>query len=123
MLNCASVNTMYPAAGNRVSSGIRNFQGTAESSVRNQPPMFTSLAVGLCSSMASTTGGSECVSTSLIRLEGIKGVGSSAPGEPPGRVLARQLERLLGFSLALGVLVTSENPYPSGVNGQRPLFL
>jgi len=42
---------------------------------------------------------------------------------PPGFVLARQLEGLLGFAFAFGARETSEKPLPSAVSGQRPLSL
>src|SRR5689334_7156213 len=103
-----------------VLSGMRNFIGVLPSSVRNQPPTFTSAAVGLYSSMESTAGRSVCVSASLITTPATTGDGSSSPGEPPGLVLPRQLVGLSGFGLAFGFFGTSEKPKPSGVIGHLP---
>src|SRR5206468_8067660 len=95
-LNWVSSNTRYPPAAIIVPFGILNFVGNAASSVKNQPPMSTAAAVGLYNSIASTAGGSLWVNASLMTIPAITGSGSSAPGEPPGFVLARQLEGLLG---------------------------
>ena len=89
-LKSASVNTRKPPAGIAVPSGMRNFLGAAPSSLRNQPPRFTSLALGLNNSIQSSSGRSVCVSASFTRTGRTAGSGSSAPGEPPAFALARQ---------------------------------
>src|SRR5436190_4932137 len=102
---------------------MRYFAGIAGSSVKNQPPIFAGDAVGLYNSTESSVGASVCVKASLMTIPAAVGAGSSAPGEPFGFVLARQLEGLFGFAFAFGLRETSEKPRPSGVKGQRPLSL
>src|SRR5213076_12054 len=105
-----------------VGSGRRNFFGVLESSLMNQPPRFTSPGVGLNSSMVSTCGGSVCVSSSLTRIAGILGAGSTAPGEPLMKLLARQLSLSPHVSQgAFSSTITSENPSPA-VGGDQELL-
>src|SRR2546423_10790703 len=93
-----------------------NFIGTSKSSVRNQPPIFTSLPVGLYNSIASGEG-SPKVSASFTTIPGRGGgLGSRAPGDPLTFALARQLLGRPGG--ALGFVKTSENPGPSVVRYQ-----
>src|SRR5262245_2505662 len=106
-----------------VPSGIPYFIGALPSSERNHPPMLTADAVGLCSSIKSCNGGSECVSASFTTTGGIEDAGSSAPGDPPGTALARHENGLSGFPFAFGFRGTNENPNPSGVSGHLPLSL
>src|SRR5437762_10963703 len=104
-----------------VGSGMRNFFGVLGSSLMNQPPMFTSPAFGLNSSMASTCGGSVCVSSSLTRMGGMFGAASSVPGEPFTTLLARQLSLSPHVSHgAFSLTMTKENPNPS-VTGYQEL--
>src|SRR5213594_2982469 len=114
-LKSASVNTRYPPAGMVVSGRMRNFVGAWRSSVMNQPPILTVVAVGLNNSMASNSGRSVCVSSSLTRIGAITGgAGSSAPGEPPGTVLGRQLAFSPQVSHgAFSLTMTREKPSPS----------
>src|SRR5436190_7675697 len=100
-----------------VPSGMRYFMGAPCASVRNQPPISTADGFGLNSSIKSLPV-SEWLSTSLISTGGTMGAGSSAPGEPPGNVLARQLAGLSGSGLAFGCTGTSEKPNSSGLIGQ-----
>src|SRR5678810_1109861 len=109
---------MKPPAGIVVPEGIRNFWGTERSSVRYQLPKFAGVGPGLCNSIASTAGGSVCVRTSLIQTSGMLDGGSSAPGDPPARVLARQFAGLFGSELMFGLKGTSEKPPPSAAGGQ-----
>src|SRR2546426_176106 len=90
----------------RVLSGIRNLNGTAASSVRNQPPTFTSAAVRLCSSMKSTRGGSVWVRVSLMTTAGVTGPESGRvppenpklAGRDPGAVGEGEIDSLAGDS-------------------------
>src|SRR4051794_18257571 len=97
---------------------MRYFLGTALSSVRYQPPTSAFVPDGLKSSRLSSCGGSVCVRISLMTIGGRLGTGSSAPGEPPGKVLARQLVPLSGAWDRPGFFGTKENPSPSAVLGQ-----
>src|SRR5439155_27145200 len=104
-----------------VGSGTRNFFGVLGSSVMNQPPRLTSPGFGLNNSIASRSGKSVCVSSSLIRIAGMFGTASSAPGEPPVEALARQLSLVLQVCHgAASLAMTSENPSPS-VTGYQEL--
>src|SRR5712672_4055389 len=104
-----------------VGSGSRNFFGILGSSVMNQPPMFTSPAVGLNNSMASTSGGSVCASSSLTRIAGMFGSASPAPGEPFTTLLERQLSLSPHVPHgAFSLTMTKENPNPS-VTGYQEL--
>src|SRR2546429_7760684 len=101
---------------------MRNFFGVLRSSLINHPPMFTSPAVGLNNSMASTCGGSVCVSSSLMRIGAMFGAASLAPGEPLTAPLMRQLALSLqvyhgSFSFAM----TSEKPSPPASGYQELL--
>src|SRR3954469_9239761 len=96
---------------------MRYFFGTALSSVRYQPPTSTLVPVGLKSSRLSSCGGSVWVRISLMTIGGTLGAGSSAPGEPPAKVLARQLAPLSGACVRPGFFGTKENPSPSAVLG------
>src|SRR3989442_15232476 len=104
-----------------VPSGRRNFFGALKSSVRNQPPTLTALAVGLYSSIASTCGGSVCVNASLIKTGGIGvGAGPPSPGDPFSVALGRQLTLLLHVaSGAVSLTITSEKPKPSVIGYQE----
>src|ERR1035438_3246754 len=101
-----------------VPDGMRYLNGTEGSSVRNQPPIATFVPVGLYSSMASNCGRSVCARISLMTMGGMAGSGSSAPGEPPGRELARHEEPLSEAWEAPATRGTSEKPNPSAVTGQ-----
>src|SRR5688572_14869087 len=105
---------MYPPAGMLV-DGMIYFLGFWKLSLRNQPPMLTAEAVGLCSSIVSIAGGSVCVETSLITMPGrLGGAGSSCPGEPFTALLMRQLLSNPQVSRgALASIIVSENPAPS----------
>src|SRR5437016_2497010 len=101
---------------------MRNFFGVLRSSLINHPPMSTSPAVGLNNSMASTCGRSVCVSSSLMRIGGIFGAASSAPGDPPMEPLARQLSLSPQADHgAFSFTMTSEKPSPSVSGYQEPL--
>lgn len=117
-LNCASVKVRKPPAAMTVPSVMRNFFGLPGSSLRNQPPTFTGALPGLKISMVSSCGRMDAVRTSFTNTGAITGVGSSAPGDPPMRVLLRQWRPSLGFGLALGFTGTAEKPLPSTVTGQ-----
>src|SRR5687768_8466712 len=95
---------------------IRYFFGVPGSSLRNQPLSSTAPAFGLNNSIKSIPV-SEWLSTSLMSTGATALSGSSAPGEPPGFVLARQFAGLSGSGFALGSTGTSENPKSSGVTG------
>src|SRR5436305_9825652 len=101
---------------------MRNFCGTARWSVRYQLPTSTEVGLGLWSSIESSWGGSVCVSASLIRTRGTVGGGSSAPGDPPTRVLERQFDF---FSDSRGgacsSTTTNEKPKPSVTGHQVSL--
>src|SRR5437773_5311853 len=114
--------TRNPPAGTEALSGKRYFLGLLKSSVKNQPPILAALAVGLWSSTLSTCGGSVWVSASLISMPGIAvGGGSAMPGEPPARLLGRQLNGLPQVSGgAFSLTMTSEKPRPS-VTGYQEL--
>ena len=79
--------------------------------------MSTLVELGLYSSIESSCGRSVCVRTSLIRILPIPEGGSSAPGEPPMTVLARQFRALFGSGFRLGLTGTNEKPVPSGAEG------
>ena len=98
-------------------AGKRYFFGVAMSSLNHQSLTSTAAAFGLKSSMRSPPGCVEFASTSLMKMAGVGGAGSSAPGEPPAFVLARQLFALLGEAMAFAFTGTSEGPLPSGVIG------
>src|SRR2546430_15314513 len=101
---------------------MRNFFGVLRSSLINHPPMFTSPAVGLNNSMASTCGGSVCVSSSLMKIGGRFGAASSAPGEPSTAPLARQLSLSPQADHgAFSFMITREKPSPS-VSGYQELL-
>ena len=85
--------------------------------------MSTSNGFGLYNSIESNCGGSVCVSTSLIHTDATDDGGSSVPGEPPNRVLARQFAALFGSEFRLGFTGTSEKPVPSGAMGQGEVSL
>src|SRR5438034_11297015 len=106
-------------------AGMRNFRGTARWSVTYQLPTSTLVELGLNSSIESSCGRSVCVRTSLIRILPIPEGGSSAPGEPPMTVLARQFRGLFGSGFKFGFAGTSEKPVPSaddGHGGRVPYF-
>src|SRR5438128_1696507 len=97
-----------------VGPGGRNFFGVLGSWLMAQPPRFTSPGVGLNSAMASSCGGSVCVSSSLTRIAGMFGAGSTPPGEPLMALEARQLSLSPHFSHgAFSCTLTSENPNPA----------
>src|SRR6266478_6317358 len=100
-----------------VLSGMRNFFGALRSSVKNQPPTSTAEAPGLYNSISSPGGPPGWVNASLTRMGAMEFGGSSAPGEPPASVLARQLDAVEGFGLAFGSRGTSEKPRPSAATG------
>src|SRR4051812_28551419 len=100
---------------------MRNLKGILRASVRNQFAMLTGVELGLKSSIESTCGRSVCVSTSLMKTDATFGAGSSAPGEPPAIVLARQFTGLFGSRFRFGFMGTRENPAPSGEVGQGAL--
>src|SRR5262245_32548922 len=97
---------------------MRNFCGTVRWSVRYQLAMLTLVVFGLNNSIESSCGGSVCVRASLTRIRPTFDGGSSAPGEPPITVLARQFNGSLGSGLRLGFTGTSEKPVPSAAVGQ-----
>src|SRR5437016_3087390 len=99
-------------------AGMWNFFGTVRWSVRYQLPTSTLVVLGLKSSIESSCGRSVCVRTSLIRILPIPEAGSSAPGEPPITVLARQFSGLFGSGFKLGLTGTREKPAPSAEEGQ-----
>src|SRR5687768_11518644 len=116
-LNCASVKTSELRGAINVPVATRYFIGVLGSSVRNQPPISTASArFGLNNSMKSTPV-SEWLRTSLINTGGTVAAGSSAPGEPPGKVLARQFAGLSGSGFEFGCIGTSEKPKSSAVTG------
>src|ERR1035438_9710264 len=104
-----------------VGSGIRNFVGLARSSLRNQPATITFVVVGLNNSIVSVCGGTVCVRTSLINTGAMAGAGSSAPGEPPTAVLARQAPGKEGSREKFAR--TRENPRPSDEIGHGGALL
>src|SRR3954463_4929194 len=95
-LKFVSVNTAKPLGARTLPFGMRNFIGSAPSSLRNQPPMSTAFGVGFHNSIESDCGGSVWVRISLITIAGRCVDGSSAPGEPPLLALGRQLAGRLG---------------------------
>src|SRR5688500_753711 len=97
---------------------MRNLVGAFGSAVRNQPLTSTAEAVGLNNSIVSVSGNAVEVSTSLMTIAGIPGCGSSAPGEPPRRALARQFAPLSGACVAPALVGTREKSSRSGTTGQ-----
>src|SRR5213594_542605 len=95
---------------------MRYFFGLSASSVRNQPPRSTALVFGLNNSMKSDPV-SEWLRTSLMSTGEIGLMGSSAPGDPPKKVLARQFAGLPGSGRSFGFTGTSEKPKLSGAMG------
>src|SRR2546423_1895397 len=91
---------------------MRNFFGVALLSLRNQPPMFTLVELGLRNSMASWAGGSVWASISLTRIGGMVVGGSVAPGEPPAAELARQFKAFPKSTPGTGFISTNEKPCP-----------
>src|SRR5689334_16073484 len=97
---------------------MRNFFGVVRESVRYQLLTSALLGPGLKSSIASRSGGSVWVRTSLIQTGCRLSGGSSAPGEPPICALARQLPASFGSGFKFGLTGTRENPWPSAEVGQ-----
>src|SRR5689334_13590919 len=104
-----------------VPGGSRYFRGVLKSSVRNQPPRSTGLAVGLNSSTLSTGGGRSVRDRiSWMTMGGSAGgAGSGAPGEPIGPALGRQDAAVFQLSgAARSLTIASEKPKPSVMGNQ-----
>src|SRR5689334_19587687 len=106
-----------------VPAGMRNLYALVESSVMYHPPMLAALVEGLCNSMKSSSGGSECVSSSEMTTgANAMGAGSEPPGEPVGGPLGRHCNLVFQASgSAFSSDTTREKPSPS-VTGYQLLL-
>src|SRR5688572_20418530 len=105
-------------------AGMRNFLGLEKSSLISQFPTSTSFVVGLYSSIASTSGNSVWLTTSLTRMgANVSGAPAGASGVPSNSLLGRHDSlRSHVYHGAFSSTMTSDNPRPSVIGYQELLY-